>query len=546
MASLIAISVGLANIYIASAAGPFSKGPYIQFPAPGEVTIMWEGAQEAPGTVRFGVGEQLNHTVGPVLPERKQSHTSKTSVLKSTNAVYYLYKAVLTGLSPATEYSYSVELNGTTIPARKFRTLDPHARSTSFIVYGDSRSDPKKHLAVTRNFARYNPEFILHTGDLVAKGTDYSLWSTEFFTPTAEVIDHIPFFSVIGNHEQDGTNYLNYFDLPGNKLWYSLDVGPVHVLALDFRYEKATHEQFAFAQADLLGCRAPWKIVILHTPVYNLGGHASAWGHAAYLPLFHQAQVDLVLSGHSHMYERFRPVVRPDEKVSWPITHITTGGGGANLHTALAHPALFSQETTNHFMVFEATANALKGRAIRIDGSLIDAFEIRKSAGRLDPAYVAQAYDEKALNLFYEGAPALTPKVAAVPTPSDPVDLQFVISPRKKASIAKFEITLTPEAARYYELIGAPLKATTPRAGKTNVVWAKVRSTGQTNVVQNSSKELVPALAFQARIKAREGSTLTYGTKAKVVKLEPPPPATSSSPDNPVLRSPKWAAAVAD
>ena len=71
--------------------------------------------------------------------------------------------------------------------------------------------------------------------------------------------------------------------------------------------------------------------MILHYPVFNIGGHNTGWGHAAYLPLFHAAKVDLVMAGHSHIYERFRPIASKSGTESWPITHITTGGGGAPL-----------------------------------------------------------------------------------------------------------------------------------------------------------------------------------------------------------------------
>jgi predicted phosphodiesterase len=294
-------------------ATPFSKGPYIQFPAPGRVTIMWESTTNIPGSVRLGPGLTPDQQLRPVIPMEKRSQTSVTGTNSTATSqkqvTFYLYKASFSDLSPGSVYSYSVELQGFQSPPRHFRTLDPRVEKTRFIVYGDSRSDPKMHTALTAQFAQYEPDFILHTGDLVARGTDYRLWSREFFTPAASFLDHVPFFSVIGNHEQDGTNYLNYFDLPGNKLWYSFDAGPVHVLALDFRFEKAGQAQFKFARKDLFASRAPWKLVVLHTPVYNIGGHASDWGHAAYLPLFHEAKVDMVLAGHSHMYERFRPLV---------------------------------------------------------------------------------------------------------------------------------------------------------------------------------------------------------------------------------------------
>lgn len=519
--------IALATLFVSTAglAGtsptPFSKGPYIQFPAPGRVTIMWESSTNVPGSVRLGLGLTPDGQLQPVVPVEKHSQTSatgtNTSATTQQQATFYLYKASFSDLWPGSVYSYSVELQGFQSPLRHFRILDSHAPKTRFIVYGDSRSNPKIHAALTSQFTQYEPDFVLHTGDLVAKGTDYSLWSREFFTPTANFLDHVPFFSVIGNHEQDGTNYLNYFDLPGNKLWYSFDAGPVHILALDFRFEKGSQAQFKFARQDLLASRAPWKLVVLHTPLYNIGGHASAWGHADYLPLFHQAKVDMVLAGHSHIYERFRPLAPKASAGKWAITHITTGGGGANLYGAPTHPALVTQESTNHFMVFEASSTQLQAKAIRVDGSLIDSFTLTKDDGRMSPDYLATTYREELLNLFYEMAPALTPVAATIPTASSPARVEFRVPGRsRKSSRARLEISLTPESARKYELIGGPLRVETPSPGKTNIVWAEVRPLESVKVTTNSSRELSPALMFRTTVTAAEGETLSYGSSAKL------------------------------
>jgi len=154
------------------------------------------------------------------------------------------------------------------------------------------------------------------------------------------------------------------------------------VLALDYHFESTQSEQFEFARRDLISARAPWKVVFVHYPVFNIGGHATGWGHTNYLPLFRQAKVDLVIAGHSHLYERFRPVVPDGDRTQWPITCITTGGGGANLHPSFDHPALLARETTNHYILFEAGRDKLQAKALRVDGSLIDRFTLRKSHGK--------------------------------------------------------------------------------------------------------------------------------------------------------------------
>ncbi len=139
----------------------------------------------------------------------------------------------------------------------------------------------------------------------------------------------------------------------------------------------------------------------------------------------------------------------------------------------------------------------------------------------MSPEYLASTYREESLNLFYELAPALTPIASAIPSAATPARVEFKIAPRPRAaSSATLEIALTPEAARYYELLNGPLQITTPRPGKTNVLVAEIRTLGSTKVTTNSSRELSPALTFQSTVTAAEGETLTYGSRAK---LKPAP-----------------------
>jgi acid phosphatase type 7 len=520
----------------AEAEPQISKGPYIQVPGPGQVSIMWESPTNLPGTMRYGRGRDLNRKVEGIVPRRLKgvSSASKTNaIIIETNFVifhktrllttyrtndYYLFEAILSGLKPGVSYSYDVSMDGLRTPVRSFRTLEPGAKEVRFIAYGDTRTKPKIHAALAGRFLAHQPAFILHTGDLVDRGKDYAVWSKEFFKPLADVIDEVPLFSVMGNHEEDGTNYLVYFHQPGNGLWYSFDAGPVHVLALDYRFEKTSNAQFKFASNDLMTARAPWKIVMCHHPMFNVGGHMAGWGHTNYLPLFHQAKVDLVLGGHSHLYERFRPVratARPEE---WPITCITTGGGGAELHASRDHPSLLSRETTNHYIVFEATRDALRGRTLRSNGTEIDRFELTKKRGAYAPDYLAGAFSEESLRLFYDIAPNLAGRADALPTPERPAHVLLTIEPRKKSSRpAEMEITLAPASTNYYELANGPLAVTVfPKGGTNQEVWAEVRTRGVKKITEEPGRVFGPPLLFQARITAEENQVMAFGGNSRL------------------------------
>jgi predicted phosphodiesterase len=504
---------------------PVSKGPYLQVPGATTMTVMWESLTNHPGTVYFGRNGGLGQRLGPITPRRLEGLTpfrrtnyvtsatngvtmTKTNVISdsATNS-YYVYQAALTNLKPGAIHTYAIDVAGKWTAPRAFKTFSAARDFVRFAAYGDSRSNPKVHRALAQRMIEHQPEFVLHTGDLVLAGKDYGSWSKEFFEPVAGMADRVPILSVAGNHEEDLKNYLAYFPMSGTNRWYSFDAGPVHVLALDYHFEKDTSDQFKFAQRDLLGSKAPWKVVFVHNPIFNYGHHNSGWGHQSYLPLFQEAKVDLVLSGHSHMYERFRPVAPTTQPGAWAVTCITTAGGGAELHEPHPHPAQAVAISTNHFVLFDVTRDMLRAHALRADGVEIDAFEIRKPGGRQAAEYLAQVYPEELVRISYEVGSALLGKLATLPTNQQPAKAMLTLPPLKQP--LELEISLAPESARYYSVKELPLRVATPSPGGTNrIVWVTVHAIAGNKI---KGPELDPPLVFKARVAAAQGETIAYG-----------------------------------
>lgn len=362
----------------------FTKGPYLQAPGQNTMTVMWESMTAGEAIVHFGLNGQTD-----------QSATGKPfKTITANDRQYYLYKVTLNGLKPGSTYAYTVELKGTKSAPKRLRTFAEQPSKVVFIAYGDTRTNPDIHADLAKWFKKYDPDFILHTGDLVARGKNFELWEKEFFVPLANVIDEVPLLAAIGNHEDDGTNYLAQFHFSDQELWYSFNSGSAHFLALDYRSHAQNEPQYQFAEKDLTGNQSAWKIVMLHEPMFNIGGHNSMWGHDAYLPLMHKAKVDLVLGGHSHLYERFKPLSSEADYGKWAITHITTGGGGAPLYQGEQNAVHAAYARTNHFVVIEVTQDSLKGKAVSRDGAVFDEFELKKANGQYDAAYLSGAVKE--------------------------------------------------------------------------------------------------------------------------------------------------------
>lgn len=490
-----------------------SKGPYIQSPSSNSMTIMWESPVNLPATVFYGIGENLSKLE---VKERKRASSSLGALLSSTN--FYIYKARINGLQPATTYSYFIQIGNTNTPVKKFRTFPVHNEKVKFIVYGDTRSNPDIHKKLASHFKSFSPEFILHTGDLVSRGSRYQVWGREFFFPLENVIDEIPIFPVIGNHEEKSENYFNYFDLPNQKSYYSFQIGPLFILALDYHFQKNTDDQYKFAQRALESTKAPWKIVTVHVPMFNIGGHFSGWGHKYYLPLFHKTGVDLVIAGHSHIYERFYPIAPAGKEPLSPITHITTGGGGAPLATSYSHPALAVNARTNHFLYFEITPTNLLGACFDINGRTLDRFEIKKQNGTYDSNYIAQIFPEEQARLSLEVMTNLVTRAVSLPTSQTPTLIMFRLVPLTTISTpVQMQLQLTPESAKYYTVLSDNLTVSTPPPdGEEKIVWVKVIAKPGVTVREGKNRELVPHLIFNAIVSDENTKTITYGRPAYI------------------------------
>ena len=126
-----------------------------------------------------------------------------------------------------------------------------------------------------------------------------------------------------GNHEIGSSeawlHYMHRWPTPYREarstspLYWSADVGPVHVVALN-SYDNFVHHgdrlQRKWLEDDLSKVdrmKTPWLVVMMHAPFYNSNSaHAleAELMRLAYEPLLLKYGVDVVLSGHVHAYER--------------------------------------------------------------------------------------------------------------------------------------------------------------------------------------------------------------------------------------------------
>lgn len=350
------------------------KQPYVQNPGPTAITIVYEADTPGRGTVKFAAGRHFDQTAPAELFQK----------IQHSKGVTYLYRARLESLQPATQYKYRVvhEAEGQSpIKSRIawFQTWPDGPAPITFIAYGDTRTSPETHAVIASRFEQYHPAFILFTGDAIGiLGDPYEQWERQFFEPLEAVMGATPLFFARGNHDGPPEEMLRWFDTPGGQTWYSFTCGPVHVAVVDCYVDESEFRDWL--DRDLAEARAPWKIVMYHNPTFDFGGHLSHWGRDL-LGIFAKHEVDLVLSGHSHLYERFVPL-RLDASSDHATTFVTTGGGGARLYQIAPHPLLVKADSIHHYCVFEADSDRLAMRALTPLGQEIDRFTLTKAGGQ--------------------------------------------------------------------------------------------------------------------------------------------------------------------
>ncbi len=148
-----------------------------------------------------------------------------------------------------------------------------------------------------------------------------------------------------GNHDYataKAAPYFKYFgkaagvDGTGN---YSYDVGKWHVIALNSEtvvgseFSDADRDaQIKWLQQDLKNHEAACTIAYWHNPRFSSGWHGN---DAKFTPIWqtlYDNGVDLVLNGHDHDYERFRPMTPAGMlDTTKGITEIVAGTGGEEL-----------------------------------------------------------------------------------------------------------------------------------------------------------------------------------------------------------------------
>ncbi len=385
-----------------AAGGPVVKGPWIQHVTSTSAIVRVEVDPPSPVTLEVGMSS---------LPGTADSGVG--SVVESQE-IRALHSILVKNLEPATRYTFTVRARG----AQKYGALTTAPREDSgaafrFQIYGDNRTDETAHASVVRAMVAVPADFLIHTGDFVESGASAAQWQT-FFDIEAPLTRERCIFSCVGNHELvdgAGIEYVRYFGPaevplvltkpassfagPPIAIPIPVDAGAapltVEQLSGTYRWSNArfflvngmvdyrtgaSREWLEKALVD--SDHEPglvWRIVVVHFGPWSSGPHGdNAHLHDANIPALLRAHsVDLVISGHDHIYERGSADGLP---------YLVSGGGGAPIYRIKKASATSRHyESVRHFIDATASPAVIQFVATRPDGSTIERCALRKNGG---------------------------------------------------------------------------------------------------------------------------------------------------------------------
>ncbi|MEA3432264.1 MAG: metallophosphoesterase [candidate division WOR-3 bacterium] len=332
-------------------------GPYLSWVNHPQTTMVISWRTDKPGNAMIEYGFDTTYGFSEV-----------------DSTVGTLHSIELTDLNPSTIYHYRVSSSSGEVSVdNTFSTAKYQYEPFTFVSYGDTRTNDGDRAAVVSRIIAIDPDIVFNTGDLVEDGRIDSKWIT-WFSTNQDILDHIPYFVAIGNHEENAQLYYDYWHFPGNEQWYSLDYGNAHFVCLSTE-TNMYGSQREWLESDLINASqsADWIFVFFHRPPYSSGEHGSDLNvRTAWCSLFETYGVDIVFNGHDHNYER---------GFVNGVYYIVTGGGGAPLRTVGSSNWTIYSESTLHCCKLSIDSLLLNFEAIKPDGTVFDGFTIDKTIG---------------------------------------------------------------------------------------------------------------------------------------------------------------------
>lgn len=388
---------------------PPATGPYLQRATKDAVTIAWTTQAPSVGEVEWSVDE------GP-------QQVSREEAAGTTHAV------ALGDLPPGStiRYRHLPEERPIESKWREYQVPGADEERVHILVLGDSGTGSATQRSVADALLEWTEQegpfdAFLHVGDIAYESGTRTEFIYRFFHVYEEILAQTPFWPALGNHEARSVDveteegpWFDFFVLPtegeaggvpsGTERWYAFELGPVHFVSLDTSTASLEPDDpmLTWLEADLGAHDRPWTIAFFHHPPYT-GGTVDDDGGARLqevreriVPILERHGVDLVIAGHSHIYERSALIAgahgtsisedaildrtSPYEKRPGPgggTVYLVAGHGGYPTNGPLGHPLAVHASLAHGFLVIDVESDErLRVRNVLEDGTVDDSFEL--------------------------------------------------------------------------------------------------------------------------------------------------------------------------
>jgi 3',5'-cyclic AMP phosphodiesterase CpdA len=250
------------------------------------------------------------------------------------------------------------------------------AGSLKFAAIGDNGTGDRPQYEVAQQMAKLRTTFafdlVIMLGDNMYGGQSPSDYVKKFEQPYAPLLAAgVKFQASIGNHDRPEQVSYKLYNMNGQR-YYTYTRNNVRFLALDSNL--MDRKQLEWIDATLRDAREDWKICYFHHPLYsNADRHGSAVDLRVLLePIFIKYGVNVVFSGHDHVYERLKPQKGIYYFVSGSAGQLRAGNMAPSDQTA----ASFDRDQS--FMAVEVAGADMFFQTISRSGQTVDSGVIHR------------------------------------------------------------------------------------------------------------------------------------------------------------------------
>jgi len=314
--------------------------------------------------------------------------------IQQTSEPGLFHRFLVDGLDPKAKWTYRLSvdkppfrLQGKAWPVK----LAPAAgRPLRLVFMGDCRSRTRDWAAVAAAALKADPDLVVFNGDMTACGRYDWLWDEHFHAAAEALLATVPFYPVMGNHEENAAVYPLLFYTPGGdgkaKNWVQ-QIGPVLLIAYDTAWSRTRDVEFpGWFRQNIDASKAKFIFFFTHYPAWSSGKSTtidpkthlpehsgSRFARQVVLPALAECRATALFVSHEHFYER--------SDLPGGLTHIISGRAGAppgrrnEMENNNPYSKVFA--TDLHYCLLEITGDTCTFKAITPEGKMIDSLTWR-------------------------------------------------------------------------------------------------------------------------------------------------------------------------